>query len=249
MDAHDPATDPLLARFSGKRRWERTALRRPVLLVGEGAAFEAALTDLSEGGALVDVTDEAFYGDEDGLSLVRRTFPAGLEIRVGTEEAGLRAQVVRILPQETGRLALGCRFERPLATSEFRLLGASCAGEAPRRGSASRPARPHRPLFVLLFGGDLRVAGPLLVSDLVGLSPGHLLARLAGGPESAESLRQRLGGTALHARVLRGRREYWSGPVRLLAVEAAGPDWDLCLETGAPPGRSLRRGVRAASTA
>ncbi|MHC5010426.1 MAG: PilZ domain-containing protein, partial [Planctomycetota bacterium] len=114
MDQALPPDDPLRAHFSGKRKWERIPCLREVVVEGVTGNFDGIVSDISEGGALLEVTTPTFYEAEqsDGFSLVHREFPNGLVIHFKDSGVRVEADVVRITPEGGHGLSLGCRFSR-----------------------------------------------------------------------------------------------------------------------------------------
>jgi PilZ domain len=252
-----PHPDPLVAHFSGKRRFERVPFTCPVDALGKGGEFAATVHDVSEGGVLLQVTDPRFYEDApppgDGFTLVARAFPEGLRIRFPGSEVVMAAEVVRITSEAEGALCLGCRFVRPLSEVERVLIGVDAdhpaANGDPDEALPWVPAQADR-TTVLLYNGEGSLLGPRYVAAPVALGPHHLVLHLDGSTLDARVVATAVAGLWLHVALVVGRRRLWEGAARVTTcLPAQGGAVRMRLLLREPMGRAVRRHMRRAPRA
>jgi hypothetical protein len=127
---HDAADDGRV--LSGKRKSPRRRRSIGVRCVGVGGrTFACRTVDISEGGMLVHITDDAFLPLDVPIDLfpfaarVNEVFPDGMEVVFGDGAVTLRATVVRLVakPGQHPLLQLGVQFESGLNDVVCRLLG------------------------------------------------------------------------------------------------------------------------------
>lgn len=245
MDTSPPPDDPLAAIFAGKRDFLRIPSGRLATVEGAGGVFAARILDLSHGGVLFAVDDPEFYAEEaDGLGLVERAFPEGLEVTFLAESLRLPAAVVRITPHDEGRVALGCRFAQTLTPEEAVLLGVRAADvDHPEALMGKLPyvARPEKPVSLLLFTGEsvAEAGGPRSLGRVTAVGMRVLEALVLAPTLPPSGLVQALVPLPLAAALVRGVDRLWEGPVDLfecrVLVEEPAPILRLLASEDLPP--------------
>jgi len=118
--------------LSGKRKTPRRRRSIGVRCVGaDGRAFACRTVDISAGGMLIQITDDAFIPLDQPVDIfpfatrVSEVFPEGMDVVFGDGAVTLRATVVRLVaePGQQPLLQLGCAFESGLSDVVCRLLG------------------------------------------------------------------------------------------------------------------------------
>ena len=260
MTASAPVDDPLKAFLSGKRRSERRASAVPLELRGPHGRFAATVLDLSEGGVLVRIDDEAFVdaGPAGFLELVERHFQKGFEAWFTKEGLGIPAEVVRMMvdPDEGGHVRLGCRFQRELTPGETaRLLLGDWEALTPVGPGG---AKVHEPLplaprpgvlaFLLVYDDGAEVVGPRYTARVVGLSDHALAGRIEGpGVMEPATVASRLGAGAIRFRLLVAGAVLWESAGRLVSALPSlepSPGVEVRIECPEPPPKSVARQFR-----
>ena len=249
LDASTTPSDPLHARFVGRRAWHRVPCGHAVRLRGDRPeAYDGETVDLSRGGVLVAVTDRAFRAgeDRDGMSLIEERFPDGVEIAFVETGVTRRASIVRATLQRGAHLALGCAFEGLLTTPEALALGIA-AGETgvDEAGAAVLPfvPRPGVALSLVILGASESVVGPFALGTVRAVGERTIEATFGKTADAvAESCRVEPFNTLLVV----GRERVWTGRGRLVACrpDEAGSRVRVLSETEL--GRSVRKRVEPA---
>jgi hypothetical protein len=127
---HEAADDHRV--LSGKRKTPRRRRSIGVRCVGaDGRSFACQTVDISAGGMLVQICDDAFLPLDVPVDIfpfaarVGEVFPEGMDVVFGEGAVTVRATVVRLVakPGQQPLLQLGCAFESGLSEMVCRLLG------------------------------------------------------------------------------------------------------------------------------
>lgn len=217
-----PSTDPLLALFSGKRRWARVPACRDVRVVATGGAFRGHTLDVSGGGALIQITDPAFYRDDrDAFGLVEGLTPTGeVEVSFLRDAVQAPAEVVRITVGRDGHVGLGARFERALDESDRVRLAALPVevSRDPLVDEAHHPLKPaRRGPYLMIYTAPV-AGGPRYVAPVLGIGQRTISARIPYETASARDLCADVYGHPLVGVIRDGQGRHHLGRSCLLAV-------------------------------
>jgi hypothetical protein len=252
----DASADLLAQHFSGKRSAERLICSREVWLVGAEGRFRARTLDLSEGGALVELLDEAFTSTDraghaaDCFALAAQNFSSGVRLEFPADAEGRRgltldAEVVRLTvgPDPKDGVRAGCRFARPLSAEESAFLGMA----APIEGAEILVPRNGVTAFAFLFAPGHGTVGPLVIAPLLRIYGNRLGGRACvGGDVTRFAAALRAGNLHLACHVS-GRR-VWDTHARVLAARPSplsALDLEIDIAADEVPPRAVRRHYRA----
>jgi hypothetical protein len=221
-----PDTDPLRKFLSGKRRAERRTCDLAVEVSGGGTTFAGRAIDVSEGGVMIWLDEQALEAVQPGigmieaLGLVERYFANGAQVVFPAESLRLPVSIVRLTPPKDGRgVYLGCRFERALLQVETSRLLAS-RQPAPLEPLTLAP-RKGVDVFLLLFPEGSIAAGPRFITRVLGLGTTEFEVRVEPPrPMPADEVKAELSAPKLSARAVCGGTTVWEGTVRVVGARA-----------------------------
>jgi hypothetical protein len=253
--------EQLDAMLSGKRRHLRRRLDLPLRIKGVHREFEGRARDLSEGGALIELTQAELAGEPgaslrpaEQLALIETHFRDSFDVQFPEQGVVIEAALVRmtVRPDAPELLLLGCQFAYPISENlQMRLgapppaLGLPAWEQVEELERLTHVGDPAQPASLLVFDGTEEQAGPNALGTLTGLFGRALVARIGG--TTCDDLTGRLAGRDLCAQVRRGARVVWEGPAKLLALrfrDDHGGSVEIALACDRAPGRRVRRLLR-----
>lgn len=260
METSAPPTDPLRVFLSGKRRHERHAVSLPVEVSGAGASFPGRAIDLSNGGAMVAITERALQhicqDGEDLLGVVNRCLADGFDLRFPDQRVVAEAHPVRLsVPSgPEGVLLIGCKFASLLGTAQRRALsledGPAADDDVAQNGVGpmeSLPLEPRRGAMpqVLIYDQSQQLVGPRYAGQVTGMGGRAFSVRVPlGSPKDVTAC---LGNRTFEVRFMVGEGPVWAAKAQLVAarfVDVPGGGVEVALLTEAPPSRVIRRQFR-----
>src|SRR5262245_6580866 len=223
-----PDHDAMRAFFSGKRKTDRKAVRHKVEVHGKGNRVVGRTVDVSEGGVLVRIMDEASGTPQPRSSMLATMKSLEAHFQTGVV-LGFPALAIRIPvtpirlsdpPSDDEGFLLGFKFDRALEPEEAaKLLPPTSAPVGP----LPFVPKPGVTFDALAFAEGLASTEPVLCGRVVGMDGSMLDVRAtdpaaAASPEAAASLvRDR----QVRLQVIEGDVTVWTGPVHLLAASKA----------------------------
>ncbi len=245
--------DPLERHFAGKRGTERIPGAWPVALEGREGRVAAEVRDLSEGGLLVEILEDAFGTDAtegripDCLARIESQFGSGLRVWF-TDAQGvplaLDAEVVRVMvgPGPHDGVRLGCRLLRAPDAAEQHQLGFDAA----REGRTASTPRGRPVAQALLYATSGPVLGPVATARLRSIDGPRVVLEV-DAPADGSDLVARLGAPLVRITVTGRRGPEWDTLARLVDVHrdagVAGA-YAVALEPERPPPRAWRKAAR-----
>jgi hypothetical protein len=260
-EAMDDGAVPLDSTWSflwGKRRWRRYGVDLDGELRWQQGRLPARVTNLSMGGALLEVRRSDITAALERLGRapthkVHTLFEPPVLVRFGTGRVVASSDMIRIAwrPDVPNLVYLACRFRCPLTPDDVHELGVeprTCAAES---GFLAVPSE-KMPLQVnVATDATLEVyprseqdgaeaEGPAFRGPLVAMNRSALAVQLSA--RDAGEVVARLSSHAFDARVVVRGRTLWSGEAWLLAVRVreGAPELEVVVHATDEPGEALR---------